>query len=54
MKFNLKDLEKDKFYLVDYEGEKHVIQVTSDNKIRLYEVLEVENKAMKSGNNSRS
>jgi hypothetical protein len=54
IQFNLKDLEKDKFYLIDYEGEKHVIQVTSDNKIRLYEVLEVENKAMESGNNSRS
>jgi len=54
IQFNLKDLEKDKFYLVDYEGEKYVIQVTSDNKIRLYEVLEVENKAMESGNNSRS
>jgi len=32
----------------------YVIQVTSDNKIRLYEVLDVENKAMESGNNSRS
>jgi hypothetical protein len=54
IQFNLKDLEKDKFYLVDCEGGKYVIQVTSDNKIRLYEVLEVENKAMESGNNSRS
>ncbi|MDT7902060.1 MAG: ribbon-helix-helix domain-containing protein [Acidianus sp.] len=54
IQFNLKDLEKDKFYLIDYEGEKYVIQVTSDNKIRLYEVLDVENKAMESGNNSRS
>ncbi|WP_048054774.1 hypothetical protein [Acidianus hospitalis] len=54
IQFNLKDLEKDKFYLVNYEGEKYVIQVTSDNKIRLYEVLEVENKAMESGNNTRS
>lgn len=54
IQFNLKDLEKDKLYLVDYEGEKYAIQVTSDNKIRLYEVLEVENKAVEGGNNIRS
>ncbi|MCY0873862.1 MAG: hypothetical protein OWQ50_06280 [Acidianus infernus] len=54
IQFNLKDLEKDKLYLVDYEDEKYAVQVTSDNKIRLYEVLEVENKAVEGGNNIRS
>ncbi|BDC17989.1 ribbon-helix-helix domain-containing protein [Acidianus sp. HS-5] len=54
IEFNLNDLEKDKFYLIDYDGEKYAIQVTSDNKIRLYEVLGVEDKTVEGRNNSGS
>lgn len=38
--FNLNQLEKNKFYLVEIDGEKYALRVSDDNKIQLYEVLE--------------
>lgn len=38
--FNLNQLEKNKFYLVEISGEKYALRVTEDNEIQLYEVLE--------------
>ncbi|MCI2415160.1 MAG: hypothetical protein MPF33_07980 [Candidatus Aramenus sp.] len=40
IEFNLKDLEKGKFYLVEVDGEKYALRVTEDNRVQLYEVLE--------------
>lgn len=38
--FNINQLEKNKFYLVEINGEKFALRVTDDNRIQLYEVLE--------------
>lgn len=40
IEFNLKDIEKGKFYLVEIQGEKYVLRVSEDNRIQLFEVLD--------------
>lgn len=42
MSFNLDSMEPEKFYLVEYEGERYAVRLTKDGTLETYEIEESE------------
>jgi hypothetical protein len=40
IKFNVDSIERDVFYVVDYDGEKYATRLTSDGMLETYQIIE--------------